>query len=175
MQSKVSVMRDPVSDTLNQAIEHEFSEMKRYHLLALRYVTFRPSLSRQMNNLAIECQGRLDRLVDADISHSNAIYCDGFLSLPLMTSVTLKGKHFFVCTEAMAFQLLDEAHFLAHHSLRQYQAWARRICHGETGVLFSDILAQKGAECRVLHIYQTQWPSSPPCLATWPHNCDVRG
>ncbi|SFH43230.1 hypothetical protein [Modicisalibacter xianhensis] len=174
MQSKVSAMRDPVSDTLNQAIEHEFSEMKRYHLLALRYVTFRPSLSRQMNSLAIECQGRLDRLVDADITHTDAVYCDSFLSLPLMSTVTLKGKHFFVFTEAMAFQLLDEAHFLAHRSLHQYQAWANRLSQGDLGALLSDILAQKGAECRVLHVYQTQWPEASPCLAAWPHACDGR-
>lgn len=55
MQRKVPIEMATISDILGQAIEHESDEMKRYHSLALRYVTFRSSLAQQMADIANEC------------------------------------------------------------------------------------------------------------------------
>ncbi|MDW5377914.1 hypothetical protein R6258_13365 [Halomonas sp. HP20-15] len=159
MQNNVSIM--PVSDSgiLRQAIEHEASEKGRYHILALRYLTLRNNLSKLMSDLTSECQGRLDRLIETDITHE--VPYDVFLTTPLLFDMSQKGKHFFFLREAVAFQSLDEAHFLAHSSLCRYRTWVRHLSHGNLRTLLNDILAQKEAECRILHAFQTHWPETP--------------
>lgn len=144
-------------ELLTMAGEHEYSEMNRYRLMSLRFLTFNAGISRLLEALYDENEQRLQTLIQA----AECIRAEDFLPTNAKAALVpmQHGKlshNFFVTGNAMAASILAESLVYEQRSLdfyRQLREGNVTNCLDKLLVIF---IEQALIQCHILQDVQDQ-------------------
>lgn len=134
------------------ATSHEYRELHRHRLLALRFLPFNTGLSRLMKMLALEAEQRLE-----EFAHAAERLQLGRLPVSMPSrDERARDRHFFIINERMASQALTQAVIGEHQSLHFYRQLLEANGTPELHALIAACIEQKLAQGRVLQEGQEQ-------------------
>ncbi|MBS9402786.1 hypothetical protein KG088_04015 [Halomonas sp. TRM85114] len=150
----ITAARDyPAKEQLIFAHDLERYEMQRYRGLALSFLPIRPSISRLMAALGVECEQRLIALETlAERLHLRDCLPGGRPTWPQLRFRLSQAQplYRFITDEAMACHTLAYALAAAHHSRQISELVAQSSRTAEVETLVGHFIEQKRNECDLL-------------------------
>ncbi|WP_139195521.1 hypothetical protein [Halomonas daqiaonensis] len=133
--------------------DHEIEEMHRYRGFALCFLPTHPSISRLMVALGLECEERLDSLVETAEALGMGEKL-GNRSISPELQAELRRQHFFVLDDDIAKLTLAQVLVAACNSWQFYRLMLDSCSTHQLCVILRQFVIQKDNACRVLEEVQ---------------------